>query len=297
MVPEMVPLPGGYSGETFLATSAGERSVVRIYAGRSAARGAEAAHVDAAVLRLVRGLVPVPDVLEVRRADESLGTPALLVTRWLEGTRLDEVLPEVDDDAAASLGRAVGTVVARLAQLPMPRVGLFVDSDLTIGALPPGGEDLPAWVSKHTATGPLAAWEALDRAALADLAERAQDLIDPSQRVCLVHGDLNPKNVLVDADAGEVRGVVDWEFAHAGSPFSDLGNLLRFDRRPAFADAVLAAYVDQVVDAPPDTLARARAADLFALIELAARKQQSSVVTAARDLLLRMARSGELSRD
>ncbi|HEY0775897.1 MAG TPA: hypothetical protein VGD51_17560, partial [Nocardioidaceae bacterium] len=88
MLPEMVPLAGGHSGETFMAWSAGERSVVRIYAGRGATRGPNAAEVDAAVLRLVRGLLPVPEVMEVRRADESAGTPALLVTSWMDGTRL-----------------------------------------------------------------------------------------------------------------------------------------------------------------------------------------------------------------
>ena len=56
-----------------------------------------------------------------------------------------------------------------------------------------------------------------------------------------MHCDLNPKNLLVDPDTSAVTGVLDWEFAHAGHPSTDLGNLLRFDRHPAFADAVLAA--------------------------------------------------------
>ena len=64
----LTPLAGGWSGETFVADVAGERSVVRIYA-RPSHRGAAAHEVDAALLRLVRGLVPVPEVLEVRRAD------------------------------------------------------------------------------------------------------------------------------------------------------------------------------------------------------------------------------------
>ena len=54
-----------------------------------------------------------------------------------------------------------------------------------------------------------------------------------------MHSDLNPKNLLVDPDTLVVTGVLDWEFAHSGHPFTDLGNLLRFDRDPAYADAVL----------------------------------------------------------
>ena len=75
----LTPLAGGYSGETFLADGGGQRTVVRVYAASgaqrsaqwsaqvsaqwSAQRGPDAPEVDAGVLRLVRGLVPVPDVL------------------------------------------------------------------------------------------------------------------------------------------------------------------------------------------------------------------------------------------
>ena len=94
--PTMVPLEGGYSGKTFLAEMAGERTVVRIYADDR--RGANAAEVDAAVLRLVHGLLPVPEVLEVRRGDGASGAPGLLVTSFLPGTPLDRLLPTAFED-------------------------------------------------------------------------------------------------------------------------------------------------------------------------------------------------------
>jgi aspartyl-tRNA(Asn)/glutamyl-tRNA(Gln) amidotransferase subunit A len=56
----LAPLEGGWSGETFVAGAAGEQVVVRIHA-----RNPGRAEVDAALLRLVRGLVPVATVLEV----------------------------------------------------------------------------------------------------------------------------------------------------------------------------------------------------------------------------------------
>jgi aminoglycoside phosphotransferase (APT) family kinase protein len=294
VVPEMVPMPGGHSGETFLAQSAGERSVVRIYAGRGLTRGPNAAEVDAAVLRLVRGLLPVPEVLEVRRADDSAGTPALLVTSWLDGARLDEVLPEADDELAATIGRNLGRILARLAQMPMLRKGEFLDGELRIGPMPPELADLVTWVETCSAGAALGEWSDDERGRLWGVADRAQDLVDLTDRACLVHSDFNPKNVLVDPSTGEVTGLLDWEFAHAGGPFSDLGNLLRFDRRTAFADAVLSTYSDLVVDAPADLLDRARAADLFALVELASRKRQNPVADRAHDQLLAVARSGDL---
>jgi hypothetical protein len=68
----LTPLDGGFSGETFLAESE-EPVVVRIYAGRGARRGTAAIEIDAAVLRLVRGPLPVPEVLEMRRPDAAAG--------------------------------------------------------------------------------------------------------------------------------------------------------------------------------------------------------------------------------
>jgi aminoglycoside phosphotransferase (APT) family kinase protein len=109
-----------------------------------------------------------------------------------------------------------------------------------------------------------------------------------------VHSDFNPKNLLVDPSTGEVTGLLDWEFSHAGSPFTDLGNMLRFDRRPDLADAVVSTYSELVVDAPDDLLDRARAADLFALVELASRRGQNPVADRAHDLLLAIARTGDL---
>ena len=101
----------GVSYETFLAEAAGERTVVRVYGERSAARGPEAPRVDAAVLGLVRGLLPVPEVLDVRRADPRTGSPGLLVTSYLPGTRLD--LLEAREAGARAVESGVEQHVAR----------------------------------------------------------------------------------------------------------------------------------------------------------------------------------------
>lgn len=290
--PTMVPLGGGYSGETFLAEMAGERTVVRIYSdGR---RGANAAEVDAAVLRLVHGLLPVPEVLEVRRGDGADGSPGLLVTSFLPGTPLDRLLPSAPDGLRRTVGHQLGALLARLAQMPMPRAGPFVDADLRIGPLPPELAGLPEWVERHRGRGAFAEWSQHELAALAAVAADAQVLLDRLERTCLVHSDFNPKNLLVDPGTGAVTGLVDWEFAHAGMPVTDLGNLLRFERDPVLAEEALGVYTDRVPDAAPDVLDQARAADLFALVELASRRDHNPVARGAHDLLLSIARTGDL---
>ncbi|CAN5478264.1 hypothetical protein BH10ACT10_BH10ACT10_11460 [soil metagenome] len=286
------PLEGGHSGETFLADGAGERTVVRVYGERSLARGPEAPRVDAAVLGLVRGLLPVPEVLDVRRADPGAGSPGLLVTTFLPGTRLDLVLPGLDAAGRSAVGRHVGEVLARLAMMPMPRAGLFLDGDLSVEPFPVA--DLPDFVASRRSGSALETWTPQEYDGLLTVADRAAGILDDVRRTCLVHSDLNPKNLLVDPGTLEVTGVLDWEFAHAGAPVTDLGNLLRFDRDRAFADAVLDAYRERVVDAGTDVLDQARAADLYALVDLATRRGENPVAERAHALLAAIASSGDL---
>ena len=287
----LTPLPGGWSGETFLAETAGERSVVRIYA-RPSHRGEAAHEVDAALLRLVRGLVPVPEVLEVRRADAATGLPALLVTSFVPGVRADELLPRLGGEQLALAGHRLGELLADLAGMPMLRPGPFVDGDLTIGSFP--GDGLPGFVEQHEEALGLSE---TDLVALRAVAVDAQALLDSVGRSCLVHSDLNPKNLLLDPDTLEVTAVLDWEYAHAGHPYADLGNLLRFDREPAFADAVLAAYTARRGGDPAGALALARAADLWALVDLAARAGENPVADRAHARLVAIARTGDPSAD
>ena len=214
-------------GETFLAEVAGERSVVRIYA-RPSHRGAAAHEVDAALLRLVKGLLPVPEVLEVRRADEATGMPALLVTSFLPGERLELLLPRLADAERATLGRSLGELLADLGGMPTLSTGPFVDGRLTIGSFEPDLDGLPAAV--ELAEPRLGWWSPDELTGLREVAVDAQALLDTVGRRVLVHSDFNAKNLLVDPDSLEVTGLLDWEFAHAGHPFTDLGNLLRFER-------------------------------------------------------------------
>ena len=93
--------------------------------------------------------------------------------------------------------------------------------------------DLLEFAQGYRDTGRLAAWSDRDWDALVELIDQAGDVLDEGeQRTVLVHSDFNPKNILVDLSIGarSVAGVVDWEFAHAGSVYADIGNFSRFER-------------------------------------------------------------------
>jgi len=283
---DLRPLEGGWSGETFLAEAGGERSVVRIFADPRHAP--DAADVQASLLRLVRGLVPVPEVLETRRADPVAGVPGLLVTQFVDGVRGDVLLPELDGPALARVGEELGRIAGTLAGMPQLVGGLFADQELRVE---PFDLDLVDWVASHEER---LAWEDGDVDGLREVATRAAALLDAVGRVSLVHSDLNPKNILLDPESLTVRAVLDWEYAHAGSPYADLGNLLRFDREEAYVDGVLRGYVGLRGGDPAQALELARSADLVALVELAARKDANPVAARAHDQLLAIARARDV---
>lgn len=294
------PLEGGWSGRTFLGTVAGERTVVRVYPPEEGDAPAR----DAAVLRLGRtvlaGCAPVPEVLETRAGDPAVGAPGLLLTAHLPGERGDLLLPRLDEHALAAAGRALGEVVARLAGAVQPRAGRFVDEQLTLAPWEPPW-DAASLVDLVAALVPRLDLGAADRDAVLGLAGLADDVLqDAAQEgpgTVLVHGDLNAKNLLLattEDDRVVVTGVLDWEFAHAGSPWADLGNLLREQRSPAYVEAVLDTVAARR-GVPADlALDLARAADLVAVVELATRRGSGPVSDAAHERLLVMARARDL---
>jgi aminoglycoside phosphotransferase (APT) family kinase protein len=288
---EVVPLSGGYSGETFLVTGAGEQAVLRLYAKRPAR-----AAVDQALLERLRGLLPVPRVLEAVTVPGGPGRPPFLLLEALPGDRLDLVLPAADEPLRRRLAEAVTGVLVLLATERMPRPGFFTDASLDPAPIPAGSGDQVGFLEAQLGAPWFAGLTDAERAGLRAVARRAATATARPSRIALVHADFNPKNLLVDPATGGVTGVLDWEFAYAGAPLADVGNLLRFETDPVFAGAVAEAYADRAPDVPAGWLDVARALDLYALIDLAAQEAPANpVVAGARELLLATARTRTLA--
>jgi aminoglycoside phosphotransferase (APT) family kinase protein len=80
----------------------------------------------------------------------------------------------------------------------------------------------------------------------------------------LVHGDFNPTNILIQA--GAVSGVLDWEFSHAGTPYMDIGNLLRHTD-PLYHPAIKAGLEAGGMTLPDDWQERAELVDISSQFE------------------------------
>jgi aminoglycoside phosphotransferase (APT) family kinase protein len=290
---DMTPLAGGYSGETFAVGSGDDAVVLRIYR-----RHPDRALVDASLLRLLRGLLDVPAVVDVRPA--TADSPAILVTERMYGVPLDTVLRKPPRGLDwETLGLELGWILGALSRIPFLDPGFFTDARLTVSAegMP---HDLAEWADFHRRTSRLASWPERDWHALTELVDQAQATLDADSergpaRTVLVHGDFNPKNILVHPEEAVVTGLVDWEYAHAGSIHTDFGNVTRFERDDRLVEPMAEGFVDSAPGHIRDPFGHGRAMDLWALIELAGRTPPHPVADLASRLLVEQARTGDLT--
>jgi hypothetical protein len=248
-------------------TSGGDEVVARFYG-----RGSPA--VDQYVLDLVGNLLPVPKILAAGND--------WAVMRLLPGFPLE------DDPVAV---RDVGRALARVGSVRFERPGCITAG----GSVEPWpfnelGGFVRVCLAKPEVRGWLGDETSLEVERL--LVSEATRLDEMAGDARLVHGDFNPSNILVSG--GKVSGVLDWEFAHSGSPYMDIGNLLR--HQPNRAEDLAAGLSDEGVALPDDWEYRAALVDLGSHLEFLTSAMpeefKRGCVQRVRDLLVRAKKKG-----
>lgn len=192
-----------------VSLASGTKLAVKHYAG-----GRDAFEQELATLTLLHGTLPVPDVIKV---DE---TGPAIVYRWIEGITMNDLRKQESPAAFASLAEPLGRLLA--------------------------------WLARTDATEPFELTPILDKtytqltqgrarhrmgAALADAIKRGLEANEPKLgwgAVCLAHGDLGARNLIVKRATGSrwrITGVIDWETCTTGSPLVDIGSLFRHTDR------------------------------------------------------------------
>lgn len=162
---------------------------------------------DAYIYHLVQGVVPVPDLLD--------RGPNWAVLTFLPGRLLSQV-PEGVGEAAVA--------IARIASIHFDASGQL-NPDGSISAFSFGG--LSGFMTQQLDDSDVQQWLGPDtfKKVQRILNQESQRLAELDAESCFVHGDFNPSNILIDQ--GQVSGVLDWDYSHAGTPYMDIGNLLR----------------------------------------------------------------------
>jgi aminoglycoside phosphotransferase (APT) family kinase protein len=263
-------LTGGYSNDNIVVTMAdGGEYVLRRYLRTNACA------VEAALTARLAGVVPVAPVVAADPDGSSAGEPVLLST-FLPGRSVGEVLRRPTEPAAVELGRTVGITLAHIGSVSFAAPGFFTDSTLQpgpAGAEPTSGLDtfVDRCLDEGNAAGHLSDAEQEQLRRFAEQAAPQLAVLRGSHQ--LVHADFNPKNLLAARRDGrwQVTAVLDWEFAFSSSPLFDIGNMLR-DARPAgFVAGFLDGFRDGGGTLPEDWRRLSQALDLYSLADLLTR--------------------------
>ena len=233
-------LPAGKGNTNYkLVLSDGGAYVLRLYRAENSRR-------EAYAMDLVRDLVPVP--VEVDWGD------AWSLFSFLEGEHLEDV-PEHTGAAAEAL--------ARISSVVFESPGL-IEADGSISPFPWGG--VKGFINESLATAEVGEWIGRDRVeALLELVDRESPrLAELDAESRLVHGDFNTTNVLIRG--GLVAGILDWEYCHSGTPYMDIGNLLRHTH-PGYHSRIGSGLEAGGMILPNDWIERAELADLTSQLE------------------------------
>lgn len=232
--------PGGKSNTNYkLLLSDGGVFVLRLYTSGNSGR-------EAYAMDLVRDLVPIP--VEVDRGE----TWSLF--SFMDGGHL-ELVPQHTHAAAEAL--------ARISSVEFQAPGL-VNADGSISPFPFGG--MRGFILESLASAEVSAWIGRDgvNAIRQVVARESARLDELDADTSLVHGDFNPTNVLVLG--GVVSGILDWEFCHSGTPYMDIGNLLRHTHSD-YHDQVRSGLEAGGLSLPGDWKERAELVDLTSHLE------------------------------
>jgi aminoglycoside phosphotransferase (APT) family kinase protein len=277
-VTAVIPLPGGLTNSNFrLEFHDGRASVeAKLYQQQPNRAPVERAiHVLAAS----KGL-PVPTLLDGADENSATGTPYALF-EWIGGARLDLAIRDCDADDVRALAVEAGRALAAIHAVHFKTFGFF-DAQLNVhGDIDLGSAGMQRYFKDVLENG--IGRERLGAGcadALLAFAGRESAVLDTwCGAPCLTHGDCGGTNILVSRQDARWRiaGFIDWEFAFSGTPFFDLGNLLRapLDNLPGFSEGLAEGYRAAGGVLPDNWRLLAAVTDLLAWVESATRPHVS----------------------
>ena len=233
----LTPLAGGWSGQTFLAEAGGARSVVRIYPpGRSATTPGPRS--TRPCCGWCAGWCRCPRCWRYAGGPPRRTGPGCWSRRSSRGSAATCCCRPSTPTASRGPRDRAGCP-GRRPRRHADCCGPGASSTATCGSAVPAADGLPGFVDDHAPA--LGLGRSAARAARRRGRARPRRCSTRWAAPAWCTATSTPRTCSSTPDTLEVTGVLDWEFAHAGHPFTDLGNLLRFDRHPAYAEAVLAA--------------------------------------------------------
>lgn len=187
--------------------------------------GHDSLHNELAALQILRRIGGVPIVDNYRILPPGLIAGQAALTSFLPGVAAaGQAEGGARSELGASVLREVGRVIRTLSEVPLRTFGLDGDANVFVQTAETWQAEWQRAVDGAEARARAAGADpgGLVDAAVARIRDRIGAL-GPVRRFALVHGDLQPRNLLfeVKGDRATLSGVVDWENACVGDPLCE----------------------------------------------------------------------------
>lgn len=222
-VSELARIPGGASRQTYRFIASYEEAGEEISRPLILRRDPAASLIETerttefAAYRAFHSLgLPVPEAIALELDGAALERPFFIMEAIEQADAASILAPNAYDPHREKTGRQFWDCLGRIAAADPDALGLTHFS---------GARDV-----KDCWTHELQRWE---RVILEDAREPQPIALGairwlrrhpppPAQKLCVVHGDYRSGNFLFNSD-GEIRAILDWEMAHLGDPYEDIG--------------------------------------------------------------------------
>ena len=215
-ITDIARIPGGASRETYRLTAAqggtARGMILRIDPESSLIDTDRATEFAAYSAAYRSGVIPVPEPLVLEEHKAHLGQPFTLMAE-ISGCQTSALaLPPAH---TAKIAEQKWSILGRLAALDVDAIGI--------------SHDLPKPQLHECALREVDYWagviskDAMYPQPIAEATIRwlRRNEPPPPSKLAFVHGDYRTGNFLFD-DAGDIKGILDWEMAHLGNPLEDL---------------------------------------------------------------------------
>ncbi len=240
--------------------------VMRIYT-----REASALCRERDIHHLVEGKIPTAKMLFSDESRTNIAYP-FAVFSYVEGILLRDLIFAGDIEAVSSCYFEAGRQLAFLSTMSFPQGGFFENG---LAVRPFSKEEaylnLALSLLKSSTLKRDFGQELIKR--LHEFIRNAEQFLPKNSFANLSHGDFDPSNIKVLKVNGswQISGVLDWEFAFAGTYFLDIGQMLRYSHKLplSYENAFIDGIRQEGLELLPSWKRCAKLMDLLCLLQLA----------------------------
>ncbi len=268
-VASATPIQEGLANSNYFVDAAdGNHYVLRLHQNEPSK-----APLLAAIGEQLSSVLPVPKMV----FDSEEGHWSLF--RRLPGRTMQSMIQNRDLSELTKPAHSIGLALARIASFEFEQAG-ELDATLRVAQRGPSlYEAYFDYCNSHARDGYLKGRISLEVIMDVDRCwRRCLDRLEAVMaRPCLCHADFKASNILVEGD--KLTGILDWEFAHAGSWLVDAGQILRYlgPHRDEFARDLESGMREGGLDVPSDWMLLSRVVDLMNIVDFLARPMMGEI--------------------